>query len=150
MKPLPVLLVGLVALAGCVERKMFIKTEPEGATVWINRPEEASGKTPYEQEFAQHGTFAVRLEKEGYLPLETEAPIHTPWYSYPVLDLITELLLPFTIEDHHVFTYRLEPRPEPGSWEQEEADVVRKREEVLERADEFRREVLDSTGGTDP
>lgn len=137
------LILTLVLLAtGCVERKMFIRSEPEGATVWVNRSEAPVGQTPYEEEFTHHGTFAVRLEMEGYKTLVTEAPVETPWYSYPVLDFITEILLPVTIEDHQEFTFRLEPKPERKSWEEEKPRVLKHREEVMGRAREMREGVM--------
>ena len=141
-----ILLVVAAALAGCVERKMIIHSEPAGAELWINRSEEPVGVTTHEQEFDQHGTFAVRLKKEGYVPLETRASVPTPWYSYPILDLITEVLWPFTIEDHHEFSFVLQKRPAPKSWDEAEAEVKRDRDAVLERADELREEAL----GNDP
>ncbi|MEN8148572.1 MAG: PEGA domain-containing protein [Planctomycetota bacterium] len=137
------LLAAFTALAGCVERKMIIRSEPDGAEVWINRSEEPVGTTTHEQEFDQHGTFAVRLEKEGYLPLETAAPVPTPWYSYPVLDFITEVLWPGTIHDHHEFDFTLRKRDAPKDWAEAEDEVKRDREAVMKRAEELRRETLD-------
>jgi hypothetical protein len=137
---------GILLLAflvtGCVERKMLIRSEPEGARVWINRSEESQGVTPYDESFTHHGTFAVRLEMEGYKTLVTEAPVETPWYSYPVLDFITEVLLPVTIHDHQEFTFRLEPKPARRSWEEERAEVEKRRAEVIGRANEMREEVM--------
>ena len=136
-----VLLIASLLLAACVERKMIIRSEPEGAEIWVNRSERPLGTTTWEQEFDQHGTFAIRLEKEGWLPLETKAPVPTPWYSYPVLDFVTEVLWPFTIEDHHEFTFTLTKRPDPKPWDEIGDEVKKDREAVLERGETMRREV---------
>ena len=68
----------------------------------------------------------------------------TPWYSYPILDFITEVLWPFTIEDHHEFAFTLTKRPDPKPWEEVEGEVKKDREAVLERAEELRRETQES------
>ena len=144
MKRALLLLSAVLALGACVERKMIIKSEPGEADLWVNRAE-APVQTTHEQEFVQHGVFAIRLEKEGYFPLEERARVTTPWYSWPILDLVTDLLLPFTIKDHHEFTYRLTPVPEPKPWDEAREEVIRNREEVMSRADEMRKDVMGTT-----
>jgi len=127
---------------------MIIRSDPDGADVWINRSEKPNGQTTHEEEFGQHGTFAIRLEKDGYLPLSGQARVPTPWYSYPILDFITEVLLPFKIRDYHEFDFKLVPEPAPRPWEEVEEEVIRHREAVLGRADEMRRDVMGKQAAT--
>lgn len=119
---------------------MLIRSDPPGAVVVLNRGEFPPGVTPLEVPFDHHGTFAVHLEKEGYRSLDTRAPVPTPWYGIPPFDFVAELLLPWTIRDHHEFRYVLEPRWEATSLE----EAARGHEEILKRAEEFRREVKES------
>ena len=133
----------LLAASGCVERKLLIRTEPPGAVVALNREEPLEAATPLEIPFSFYGTYAVRLSKEGFLDLETTAPMDPPWWSWPPFDFFTEILWPFTIEDRREFTFALEPLPAPRDLE-EAREWNRK---VVERGEELRREVSEEETG---
>jgi hypothetical protein len=123
-------------LTGCVERKLFIRSDPPGATVYLNHEPALAQKTPAETEFTDYGTYAVRLVQEDCEELEVLAEVEAPWWVYPPFDLVTELLLPVTLKDHHEFTYKLTPLSEALSNE-----VLRERHrEMIRRAEEFREE----------
>ena len=140
---------------GCVERKLFIRSDPPGATISLNREPAIPGATPVEVPFDHYGTFAVVAEREGYLPLRQNVEVDTPWYSYPVLDFITEVLWPFTIRDHRVIDLTLAPAPDPPDYEVEgdieraREEARRKHEELRRRAEEMRREVNEGDPATD-
>lgn len=74
-----------LALGGCIERRMFITSEPEGATVWLNDTE--VGVTPVEVDFTYFGVYDVRLRKPGYEPLTTRAEAKAPLHEQPGVDL---------------------------------------------------------------
>ncbi len=74
-----------LALGGCIERRMFITSEPEGATVWLNDTE--VGVTPVEVDFTYFGVYDVRLRKPGYEPLTTRAEAKAPMHEQPGVDL---------------------------------------------------------------
>ncbi|MCU0726325.1 MAG: PEGA domain-containing protein [Planctomycetes bacterium] len=123
------------ALAGCVERKLFIRTDPPGAEVALNRAEPLAGTTPLETPFTHYGVYHLRLTREGFPDFEGEAPVTAPWWAYPPFDLFTDLLWPFTIHDHREILVALPPRPEPR-----ELDEVRARHAaVIERGESMRR-----------
>ncbi len=86
----------LLALAcpGCLQRRIVVTSEPEGAVVWINDQE--VGRTPVETGFTFYGVYDVRLRKEGYEPVSEPRKAASPWWEYPGPDLIASAL-PITI-----------------------------------------------------
>lgn len=131
---LAVLLPGL--LAGCVERTIKVTTQPQGATVILN--DEEVGRTPADVRFLWHGTYDVIVRKEGYQTLHTSKKIDLPVYQWPVIDIFTELLIPYTWHEQHAWNFDLEPQQLP------------QREELIERATEFRHEAQEGGTATQP
>jgi len=126
------------ASAGCVERRLLVRSEPAGARVRVNGV--PSGTTPAEIPFAFYGI--VRLEID---PLDADgdgtadfrrfvAPVDlkTPWYEWFPLDFFADNLLPWTVRDHHEFEAVLEPAPrlegEALEAARREAEAVKERE----------------------
>ena len=109
------LVLGL-ALGGCVSRKLFIQSEPPGAAVMLDG--KRVGSTPWEGDFGSYGARRVELEKPGYERRIETIEIEMPWWQYPVLDFVTELLVPWTVSDDRLFTWDLQPiDPDAGTWE---------------------------------
>jgi hypothetical protein len=77
-------------LGGCVERRIWIDTEPQGALVWVNDAQ--VGRTPVDVAITHEGTYDLRIEKEGYEPLVTPATTSGPIWDTVPLDLIVEIL----------------------------------------------------------
>lgn len=96
----------LLALAGCVERRIEITSEPSGALVWLN--DQQVGRTPTQATFLYHGVYDVRLELSGYEPLRTEAEAKAPLYENAPLDLVAEAL-PMRINNIQRWHFVLEP-----------------------------------------
>jgi hypothetical protein len=93
---------------GCVQRRLTIRTNPPGAMVYIdNYP---IGTTPVSTDFVYYGTRKVRIVKSGFETLTVMQPIPAPWYQYPVLDFVTENLVPGEIRDERVVEYQLQPQ----------------------------------------
>lgn len=92
------------ALAGCVERRISITSEPPGALVWVNDVE--VGRTPAETNFKHYGKYDVRLELDGYDTVETVGNAKTPWWDFPGPDLIAEAVpnAKNTVKWHFVLT----------------------------------------------
>lgn len=120
--------------AGCVERKMYIRSDPPGAVVTLNNETPLDERTPVEVPFHFYGDYAVRLTSPGHKDLEAVAPVDPPWWSWPPFDFITEVLWPFSIKDHREFEFTLEAMPPERSFEESEAH----NRELVERAKEFR------------
>lgn len=83
------------ALAGCVERRIIITTEPTDALVYLNDVE--VGRTPLEVDFTYYGVYDVRIRKLGYEPLVTSREAKAPFYEWPGVDLVA-MAIPVTKE----------------------------------------------------
>lgn len=121
--------------AGCVQRTISITSEPEGALVWVNDIE--VGRTPVEVDFTFYGNYDVRVRLEGYEPLVTSRKARAPWYEYPGVDLVAEML-PMTIRSDIHWHFELEPVAE-------RVDPEAAERELLERARELRGELSGET-----
>lgn len=102
---------GVILTAGCVERKLTIVTEPEGATVWLN--DEEIGQTPATVNFNWYGDYRIHIEKPGYAALTTNRKLAAPWHDRPGLDFIAQILWPGRIVDAYTWDFRLEPYQPP-------------------------------------
>lgn len=73
---------------GCVERRLMITSEPSGALIYLNDQE--VGRTPLDVPFTWYGVYDVRLEREGYVTLQTQREAQRPWWEAPGPDLFAE------------------------------------------------------------
>ena len=96
------------ASAGCVQRRMMIRSNPPGALVYVDDYE--IGTTPVSHNFTYYGTRKIRLVKDGYETLTLMQPIPTPWYEIPPLDFCLENLVPGELRDHRTLDYQLRPQ----------------------------------------
>jgi hypothetical protein len=95
-------------LAGCIERRYVVYTDPPGALVLRNGvPLTAS---PADDHFVYYGKYHFTIIAEGYETLQVDQNIPAPWYEIPPLDFITENMIPWKLLDRREFKYRLEPR----------------------------------------
>ena len=97
----------LLVAAGCVERKMLIRSDPPGALITLDG-QELETRTPAEVPFDFGGERAVTLAVPGRRVLETTAHVADPWFTYFPLDIGAEFLWPGTIHDVQTFDYKLE------------------------------------------
>jgi len=94
-------------LAGCVERQLTIKTEPQGALVFLN--DEEIGTSPVMVSFEWYGDYNVRISKEGYETLNTHRKLKAPWYDKFPYDFFA-MLSPKRTVDSYQWTFELTPR----------------------------------------
>jgi len=132
------LLLAVGLLAGCVERKYVITSDPPGAVVLRNGA--YLGATPVDDHFVYYGKYHYTLIKEGYETLQVEQPIPAPWYEWPGIDFLSENAWPFTVKDTRRFHYQLMPLQLPRT------------DEVMDRANQLRDrgQLLGPLPGTDP
>jgi hypothetical protein len=116
-----------VMAAGCVEREIYLQSEPPNATVCLDGRDYAN--TPVAIPFEYYGTHFLALRAPGYEAKWTHVEVSPPWYQYFPLDLFTELLWPWTIKDRQTYTFELTPFIE----EDQEGEHA-----ILERANEVR------------
>jgi hypothetical protein len=93
---------------GCVERRLTIRSNPPGALVYVD--DYPIGTTPVSTSFVYYGTRKLRLVLSGYETLTVLQPIPTPWYEYPVLDFVSENVVPGEIRDERVVDLQLKPQ----------------------------------------
>ncbi|MBI4615571.1 MAG: PEGA domain-containing protein [Planctomycetes bacterium] len=136
------LLAAILALAGCVERTLVVDTDPPGAQVYLDeelvRNEDGSpASTPVEIPFIFYGGREVLVRREGSLSEKRMVEVDPPAYELFPLDFFAENLIPYTFEDVHRVRIEMRPAPPPTG----EA-----RDELLRRAEEFRRLIPVSPG----
>ena len=103
--------------AGCVERKLIIKSNHPGADVYFTNNH--IGKTPVNFDFKWYWTHKVELKKEGYKTVTNYETIKAPPYMWLPFDLAAELL-PFKIRDYRNLSYNLEPLTKSPKKEKQE------------------------------
>jgi hypothetical protein len=110
---------------GCVERKLTVTSEPEGALVYLNNQE--IGRTPVTRDFTWYGNYDVQLRQEGYETLKTQHYVVAPWWQWVPLDVLPELT-PWRWKDHRTMSFAMRPA----------ATQAVSGEEMLDRAAELR------------
>lgn len=125
----------LLTLGGCVERRIRVTSTPAGARVWVN--DQQIGTTPVETRFTFYGGYDVRVELDGYEPIDELRRAKAPLYEYPGPDLIASAL-PHRFENIIEWHFDLQEVAEASDPEQA-------REDLLGRADELRRRALSDT-----
>jgi len=117
----------MVFLAGCVERKLTIVTDPPAAVVWLN--DEEIGVTPVTVNFNWYGDYTVRIEKPGYDILNTHQLLQRPAHDRFPLDFFAEVLWPGAIKDSYTWTFDLEPYQQASS-----AELIEQANQMRENA----------------
>ena len=111
---LPVVLLGMLLLTGCVERRIYVRSDPPGASVFIDG--EYIGETrpddhvdgPLYANFIFYGTREYTLRKPGYATTSGRVELEAPWYEYPPIDFFSEVLTPWIIVDEHEIVVDME------------------------------------------
>jgi len=115
-----------IILGGCVERRLTINTEPQGAMVILN--DEEIGTSPVTVSFEWYGDYNVTASKEGFETLQTHRKLKGPWYDGFPFDFFT-LLNPEETVDFYEWTFELAPQQEPN------------REELIQNAVELKKQL---------
>lgn len=113
-------------LGGCVERRLTINTEPQGALVILN--DEEIGESPVTVPFNWYGDYWVRISKQGYETLDTHRELKGPWYDHFPFDFFT-MLNPKRTVDSYEWTFELSPKKEIS------------REELIQKAEELKEQL---------
>ena len=121
----PILAIAATALlSGCVERRVWVDTDPPGALVWINDAQ--IGRSPVDAGITHDGVYDLRIEKEGYEPIVTGATVNGPLWDQPPLDFFAEIL-PVDARNHTRWRFVLRARDES------DADLAARAERFRER-----------------
>jgi hypothetical protein len=95
----------ILAAAGCVDRKFVIESNVPNAQVYID--EKSVGAAPAYVPFEYYGYYTFRIVHPGYAPIVKRVHVAAPWYAYPPLDLLAEVLWPFHIHDTRRYHFDL-------------------------------------------
>jgi len=117
----------LIACAGCVERELFIRSEPSGAVVFLDGL--PRGETPLIVPFDSYGTRELEVRLADHAVFVEMIEVDPPWYQIFPLDFVGEVLVPWHWVDSRAFDVLLVPR---------DAGETPTIEEVLERAETLR------------
>jgi hypothetical protein len=120
-----ILFLGLL-LTGCVERRLTINTQPQGALVVLN--DEEIGTSPVTTSFEWYGDYWVRISKDGYETLDTHRNLKGPWYDQFPFDFFAMLNSKRTV-DSYEWTFELAPKKQPTS------------DELIQKAEELKRQL---------
>lgn len=96
-----------VLTSGCVRRRMTVRSNPPGATVYLDGKE--IGRTPLSTNFDFYGKREFRLVKEGYQTRTDLIKIPPPWYQWIGIDFFAEVLLPGKLTDHKSYEFDMQP-----------------------------------------
>lgn len=98
-------LAGFLA-TGCVERRLFVRTEPAGARIYMDG--RLAGESPLEIPFDHYGRPEVIARYPGRRPARVRSDLAPPlWQLFP-LDLLAELA-PWRLVDRHALSLELGP-----------------------------------------
>ncbi len=98
----------LITPSGCVRRRLTIRSNPPGATAYVD--DYLIGTTPVSTEFVYYGTRRVKLIKDGYETITSLQTIKQPWYEVPPLDFVSENLIGREIRDERVMDFNMKPQ----------------------------------------
>jgi hypothetical protein len=154
-----------IACGACVTRRIAIRSTPPGAPVWLD--EKYVGKTPVDVPFVHYGKRKLQVgpihaagagsmsaegavdEKEaaegraapaaGYAAHRRMIDLRAPWYDWFPIDLVTNILVPWTIINEVPVQVTLAPSGEKAG---EAQAVVERARAVRARAEAFRKRAL--------
>jgi hypothetical protein len=99
-------------LTGCVERRFVVTSDPPGAILLENNRQISA--TPADDHFVYYGNYHFTLIKDGFATLQVDQKIPAPWYEYPLIDFVSENIVPWKIIDVRRFHYQLAPLQQPN------------------------------------
>jgi hypothetical protein len=94
-----------VGVSGCVERRLTVNTEPQGAVVLLN--DEEIGTSPVTVSFQWYGDYNIAISKDGFETLKTHRSLQAPWYDAFPFDFFAQLVIPRRVVDSYEWTFEL-------------------------------------------
>ena len=93
---------------GCVQRRMIIRSIPEGAFVMVDG--QSVGSTPLSVPYTYYGTRDIKLERDGYKTINVQQRFDPQWYQTFPVSLISENFAGREIRDERVLDFTMEPK----------------------------------------
>ncbi len=101
------MLVALAANPGCVRRRLTVRTNPPGASVYVDK--QLIGTTPTASAFTYYGTREIEVVADGFRTEKVLRTISPPWYQIPPFDFLSETLWPWEVRDERIVDISLVP-----------------------------------------
>lgn len=118
------LLLVIVINAGCVQRRLVVRSQPEGALVTIDN--HVVGHTPVSVPFTYFGTRQIQLERDGFKTVKVKERLRPNWYDIFPISFLTNHFAFREIRDTRLLDFQLEPK------------VMVDENQLLDRANELR------------
>jgi len=114
-------------MAGCVERRFVITTDPPGAIVNDEKGMPIGG-TPADKQFTYYGKYVFTVMRDGYQTAIVEEDVKAPWYEWFLIDFVSENLVPWVIRDVRYVHVPLQPiQMVPAEQVLQQAEILRQR-----------------------
>lgn len=102
-----VALVALLAASGCVRRRLLVRSNPPGASVYVDK--QLIGTAPTATSFTYYGTREIEVVADGFRTEKLLRTISPPWYQLPPFDFFSETLWPWEVRDERIVDITLVP-----------------------------------------
>lgn len=103
------LVIGFCCTAGCIRKRMTVRTSPPGAMAYIDK--QPIGLTPVSTNFTYYGTRSIEIVRDGYRTEHFLRKFNPPWYAIPPLDFFSETLWPYEKRDERIIDVQMTPEP---------------------------------------
>jgi hypothetical protein len=100
----------LPVATGCVDRKFVVESNVPNAQVYIDN--KSIGAAPAYSQFDYYGHYNIKVVHPGYETVVRYQKVAAPWYMYPPLDFVSEILVPFHIRDTRRIYIELHEAPQ--------------------------------------
>lgn len=108
-----ILFASFLVLTGCVRRRLTVRTNPPGATVYVDK--QLVGTSPASTSTLYYGTREIEVVRDGFRTEKVLRNISPPWYQLPPLDFVSETLWPWEIRDERVIDITMVPYQPPAT-----------------------------------
>ena len=102
----------ILALSGCVQRRLIVRSNPEGAFVSIDN--QSIGYTPLSVPYTYSGTRDIKLEKDGFKTIKVAERVRPRWFDTFPVSLVTNNFWPRELRDERVLDFQMEPKNQPN------------------------------------
>jgi|688.fasta_scaffold00010_31 hypothetical protein len=97
-----------LACSGCVRRRLTVRTQPPGASVYVDK--QYIGTSPTATSTIYYGTREIEVVRDGYRTEKVLRTFNPPWYQLPPLDFVSETLWPRKIRDERIIDVTMVPQ----------------------------------------
>lgn len=94
--------------SGCVQRRLVVRSQPEGALVTIDN--HVVGHTPVSVPYTYYGTRQIQLERDGFKTVKVKERFRPKWYDTFPISFFTNHFAFREIRDTRLLDFQLEPK----------------------------------------